>query len=153
MAPAEADALWQRAASRFAVAAVRDAAWLERRFFSRPDHQYVFLGVGNPLRAWAVASVTRRRVAWVDLLWDGGDDADLQQLHGRVLDLARAAGATELTMWLVNDPPVAALLAQHGWRAMPHGELFLTAISWDPGLDANRTAGRLMVTLGDSDLA
>jgi hypothetical protein len=152
LVPAEADALWRRAASRYPVTAVRDAAWLGRRFLSRPGHRYVYVAVGDPLRAWAVVSLAGRHVTWADLLWDGHHDADLRLLHGRVLGLARAAGASALSMWLSNDPAAATVLEREGWRGAPHDKLWLAAVSWDADVDAHRTATRMTITQADGDL-
>ncbi|HYH44910.1 MAG TPA: hypothetical protein VEG34_04445, partial [Thermoanaerobaculia bacterium] len=148
--------LWHRAAGRYPVAAVRDGAWLGRRFTGRPGVTYLHLGVfprlGRTARAWAVLRVGEGSVRWAELVWDG-DPRSLAALDDAVAAVAREAGAERFEAWLAGDAAAAAVLAGRGWqrREQPDG-LHLTLRSFDPGLDITDLAGRFYLTMGDADL-
>jgi hypothetical protein len=151
---AAVDRLWQRSAARYPVAAVRDAAWLERRFTRRPDVEYVHLGAWRrgAGHAGAVLRVQDGTARWADLLWDGEDPRALLALDDAAGRLARHGGATEMEMWLANDPAAEEAFARRGWTAAPHPQAMLCAKSFRPDIDPDDVARRLYFTLGDSDL-
>ncbi len=151
------DRLWRRAASRYPVAAVRDAAWLSRRFTGRPGVAYLHLGVfpwlGRTPHAWAVLRIREGSLIWAELVWDGRDPRALAALDAAVAAAAREAGAERLEAWLAGDAAAAAVLAGRGWqrRDQPDG-LHLTVRSFDPRLDAAAVSTRFYLTMGDADL-
>lgn len=154
--PGAVDRLWRRAAPRYPAAAVRDAAWLGRRFTGRPGVDYLHLGVypwlGRTPRAWAVLRVGEGTLRWAELVWDG-DRRALAALDAAVAAAAGEAGAERLEAWLAGDPAAAEVLAGRGWerREQPDG-LHLTVRSFHPDLDAAAVAGRFYLTMGDADL-
>jgi hypothetical protein len=160
--PEAADRLWRRSAHRYPVAAVRDAAWLRRRFTGRPGVEYLHLRVerrGEPA-ALAVLRLPgsgaeegpRRGLAWAELVWDGRRGA-LEALDAEVARLAREAGAEASRLWLANDPRAEAILERRGWQRREHPQrLCLGAVSFDPAIDADDLCRRLYLTLGDGDL-
>jgi hypothetical protein len=153
--PAAVDALWRRARARYPFAAVRDAAWLQRRFTARPGVRYLHLAARRRRRceAWAVLRCVAGAVRWVDLLWDGADPRALAALDRQATEVARAAGASHLDLWLAGDPPAAAALARRGWERLPQpDDLHVTFVPFDPSLDLAALAPQLYYTLGDSDL-
>lgn len=159
------DELWQRAAPRYPVTARRDRGWIERRFTGRPKVRYrhrlirrpgLFQRVvrhrGRPA-AWAVVRQEGSILHWADLVWDGHDPQTLVRLDEEVTALARQTGATELRLWLGNDPQAAAVLDARGWRRAPEPqELHVGAVSFLPDLDALDVCRRLYLTMGDADL-
>ena len=155
--PGAVDRLWRRAAPRYPAAAVRDAAWLGRRFAGRPGVSYLHLGVfpwlGRTPAAWAVLRAREGSLSWAELIWDGRDPRALAALDGAVAEAAREAGVARLETWLAGDAAAAAVLAGRGWqrREQPDG-LHLTLRSFDPRLDAAAVAGRFYLTMGDADL-
>ncbi len=154
--PAALDDLWRRSRHRYPFAAVRDSAWLSRRFTGRPGVDYLHLAAHRRGRceAWAVLRVTEKAVRWLDLVWDGGDPRALAALDTSANDLARTAGVSHLDLWLSGDPAAAAALADRGWRQLPEPhELNVTFVPFHPELDLELLAPRLYYTLGDSDLA
>lgn len=155
--PALADRLWRRASSRYPVAAVRDGAWVERRF-GRPGvpyHHRLVLQRGRPA-ALAVLCGTgeeERNLSWAELVWDGEDPRALVELDDEVVRLARRLGAPECHLWLANDPQAETLLAARGWRREPEPQrLHLGAVSFLPEIDAAEVCRRLYLTMGDADL-
>jgi hypothetical protein len=151
---AAVDRLWQRSAARYPVAAVRDAAWLERRFTRRPGVEYVHLGAWRrgEAHAWAVLRLQDGTARWAELVWDGEDTRALLALDDAAGRSARQGGAAEIEMWLANDPAAEDFFARRGWTSAPHPQARLTAESFRPGIDADDVARRLYFTLGDSDL-
>lgn len=155
--PALAGRLWRRASSRYPVTAVRDDAWVERRF-GRPGvtyHHRLVMQRGRP----AALAVLRRTgdeegiLSWAELVWDGEDPRALAELDDEVARLARRLGSRECHLWLANDPEAEALLAARGWRREPEPQrLHLGAVSFLPEIDAAAVCRRLYLTMGDADL-
>lgn len=150
------DALWRRARGRYPFAALRDAAWLARRFTGRPGVEYRHLAARRwrQSEAWAVLRLGSGRARWVELLWDGRDASALGALDRAAVDLARAAGASHLDLWLAGDPAAAAALAGRGWERQPQPDgLHVAFVPFHHALRIGDLAPRLYYTLGDSDLA
>ncbi len=149
------DDLWRRAASRYPVAVVRDAARAQARFLGRPGTEYVHLidhrrGVAH---AWVVVRLQTRQASVVDLVWDGEDPRALAALDRAVGRLAHRAGAAHVEMWLSGDPAAEVVLARLGWERgrRPDG-LAMAAYSFHPHLDVSAFPGSFYVTMGDADL-
>lgn len=157
--PAAVDELWRRAAPRYPVAVVRDAAWLERRFHHRPGVVYEHLGAWRRgrLEALAVVRSTPGALAWCELVWDGRDPGALALLDREVDRLAVAGEAREpagrVELWLGGDPEAEAILASRGWLRAEHPQrLARGAVSFHPEIDSDRFCRGLYVTMGDGDL-
>lgn len=153
--PAASDALWARAAPRYPFAAVRNAAWLRRRYDGRPGVEYVHLYVrpGAAATAWAVVRLRQDVVDVADLVWDGGDPADLAALDRALVAFARRAGAGQLEMWLGGDPQAADAMAARGWVRQPDRSDFgMVARAFHPEIDLAEVGRRVYLTKGDSDL-
>ncbi len=151
---AAADDLWRRASGRYPIGAIRDGAWLGRRFWGRPGVEYVHLAAwrrGAP-RAWAVVRLGTPTTQWADLVWDGEDRRALAALDRAVATLARRAGAVDVEMWLDGDPDGGRVLAGLGWTSAPHPAIKLVVHSFHPAIEPGATAGRFHVTMGDADL-
>jgi hypothetical protein len=147
--------LWERASSRYPVAAIRDGAWLARRYQGRPGGDYIHLSAwrGGEPRAWTVVRRGADAVLWAELVWDGDDPRALEALDRQVARLARESRVADCEMWLAGDPPAEETFARLGWRRQEHPEhLQLTAVSFHPGVDGVRLIRRLYLTMGDSDL-
>lgn len=153
--PAAVGGLWERAAARYPVSAVRDGEWIERRFTGRPDVEYRHLVVwhrGRPA-ALAVVRVADDVAHWAELVWDGESPRTVAALDAAVEELAARAGASEVRLWLGGDSEAEAVLARRGWRRAPEPQgLHLGAVSFLPDLDAAEVCRRLLVTMGDADL-
>lgn len=148
------DALWQAAAARYPVAAVRDAAWLGRRFAGRPGVDYLHLAAvrRKELHAWAVVRVEASRVAWAELVWDGARPAAVAALERAVTEVARRAGVPTLELWLERDEAAAEVLRHYGWRRVPPAAtMFFAARSFSPEVKV-ADLSRLYITMGDADL-
>jgi len=149
------DRLWQRSASRYPWAAVRDAAWHRHRFLERPGGNYRHLLVrhGGEPRAAAVLRVEGARLLWVDLVWDGRSVDDLALLEAEVRRRARPAGATTIEIWLGGDRQAGSALDALGWPEEEHPDLLLVVRSLVDDARHDEVAERLYFTLADSDLA
>lgn len=148
------DALWTASARRYPVAAVRDAAWLARRFSGRPGVDYLHLAAvrRGVVHAWAVVRVEERRVAWAELVWDGARPGSLAALDRAVVTVARRSNLDLLELWLEGDSEAAAVLRRLGWRReAPPAAMVLMARSFTPAATAGALR-RLYVTMGDADL-
>jgi len=153
--PVASDALWTRAAERYPFAAVRDAAWLRRRYTAQPgvEYRHVYVRRRNLPRAWGVARLRGDALNVADLVWDGSDPRDLEAIDRAFVSQARRAGAERLEMWLGGDPAAAEVLADRGWVQMPDPpDLGMVGRAFHPAIDLAEVGRRVYLTLGDSDL-
>jgi len=149
------DELWRRSAPRYEVAAVRDSAWLKRRFSGRPGIEYVHLSAWRQGRvhAWAVVRVQPPVTRWAELVWDGEDPAALAALDRAITSGSLAVKLERVDMWLMGDELAAEALRRLGWEQRKHPDrLSLVARSFHPDIDVTMFPGRFYVTMGDSDL-
>jgi hypothetical protein len=153
------DRLWQSARPRYRLAVARNARWFAWRYAARPQGEYEQFGVvrDGRARAWAVlaghvdAPAGRGTARWVDLVWDGGERADLELLAGEARRRAEARGAERLELWLHGDGPAREALVGAGFAPGEDAERRLSVIVFDARLDLERILGELYLTLGDSD--
>jgi hypothetical protein len=149
------DDLWQRAKHRYPVSLVRDRAWARRRYDDHPSGRYVQLTVlkGGVADAWAAVHIGDDVARWVDLVWDGRDTRALVAIDTALAAAAHAEGASAMELWIAGDTAVDAFLAHRGWnRGLHPAHLEMTAISFNPGLDADNLVRRFYFTMGDTDL-
>jgi len=153
--PDAVDELWRRCATRYPVAIVRDAAWLERRFFSHPETRYRYFGLREEgmLRAWAIVRLEGANARWVDLLWDGEDPEVLTALQEHLARFARRRRARRFEFWVGGDASTEALLEALGWTSgegppLPH----LAVRSFAPEVDGAWLLEHFYYTLADTDL-
>jgi Acetyltransferase (GNAT) domain len=152
--PDAAQRLWARAQSRYAMTAVRDAAWLRRRLTSRPGVEYVHLVAWrrDEPAACAVVRLCGRVMSWVELVWDGNDARSLAALDRSVISLARAEGCERAELWLDGDRAATEALVALGWVETEHPEVWLTLRSFHPEIDPNWVPGHFYITQSDADL-
>jgi len=149
------DRLWARAAHRYRVAAVRDAAWYRRRFCGRPGVEYRFVTAWRRGEPHAVAVLrVGDGVLWVcDLVWDGEDDRSVRAIDAAAGELARRHGCSRLEAWMSGDAQAAELLAGLGWLRRGHeAGLRMVARGVDPQLTIDRLAASFYFTMADADL-
>jgi hypothetical protein len=152
---AAANELWKRAKGRYPVSAVRDAAWLARRFLGRPSVEYLHLTARRRERAVALAivRVTGEVAQWAELVWDGVDPHALVALDRAVGQVARRAGAERVEMWLDGDGVAEEVLARLGWDRGAHpAGLVMVARSFHPDIVVATFADRFYLTMSDADL-
>ncbi len=148
------DALWARSRGRYPLAAVRDSAWVGRRFQGRPRVEYLHFAAwrhGAP-HAWAVARADAPTAQWAELIWDGEDRRALSALDRAVTRFVRGRRAEGVEMWLDGDAEAARALTWLGWEGAPHPAIRLVVHSFHPGLQPASVPGRFYVTMGDADL-
>ncbi len=147
--------LWARAAARYDVAAVRDAAWLKRRYRGRPGVEYVHVSAwrrGRP-QCWAVARAQGGVLRWAELVWDGESAGALDALDHALDGLARRLSCTTLELWLGGDAAADRVLGRLGWEHQPCPlDMLMVARTFDPLVDLDRMRKGIYLTMGDSDL-
>ena len=152
---ASVDELWRRSSRRYPVAAVRDSAWVARRFTNRPGVEYIHLVArrrGRPA-AMAVLRLAGDGAAVAELVWDGEDPRALDSLDRAIAAHVRRAGARAVEMWLGGDDRAAARLPALGWEKASHpAGLAMVARSFDPRIEVSGFVGRFYVTMSDADL-
>jgi hypothetical protein len=151
---AAADAIWKAAQRRYTLAAVRDGAWLGRRFGGRPGVEYLHLVArrhGSPV-ALAVLRPMGSLLAWAELIWDGVDGRALAALDKAALAVAHASNCERIEMWMGGDDTAAASLSYLGWAGEPHPEVRLVFHSFHPEIDPATVGGNVYITMSDADL-
>jgi GNAT superfamily N-acetyltransferase len=150
-------ALWERVASRFALAVRRDARYLQWKYVDLPHLQYEIATVerNGTLAGYAVyrhADEARGRVtALVDFLADPEDRSTFAALLAEVEREARLAGAGKIRAFAMN----AAF--RNTMRSLGYSRVASTiefvakvnAVPVDPGYYADTSTWH--VTFGDSD--
>ena len=139
------DGLWNRLAPGFALALIRDHAYLHWRYATHPVHAYDLLGLyaAGCLLGWAVTRLDHKRLYVVDLLlsrrW-------LRPALAALDRRARAVGAAELELWLPR-----------GWRDAGGGcqtvtEVVVANMVWRLPLSTTEVRDALYYTMGDLDI-
>lgn len=150
------DRIWTRVAGHFPLAAVRDAAFVDWRFFKNPQRDYLVyvFRAGIPARSvgYAVIGVDEGVARVVDLLlppdrkmikaMSGGLAADLSSRHVDTIET-----------WMPGEHFLTAGLIEAGWSREdePLG-IVPTARSFDSGLTIPWTSRNFFYTMADSDL-
>jgi hypothetical protein len=147
--------VWARVRHRYPVAAIRDGAWLQRRFSRRPGVEYRFLTAwrrGMP-HAAAVLRAGEGLVWMCDLMWDGLDTRALRAIDRGIRSFAHRRQACRVEAWMSGDPAAATGLSDLGWTRAPHeANLRMVARSVDPELTVEQMAAGMYVTMADADL-
>lgn len=150
------DRIWTEVAGDYPLAAVRDAAFVEWRFFRNPQRDYlVYLfraGITARPRGYAVVGVDGDTARLVDVLMPA-DPAMVAALSGRVASDLAARGIENIETWLPAGHFLTANLLEAGWarEAEPLG-IVPTARSFDPELTIPWVSENFFYTMADSDL-
>jgi hypothetical protein len=151
------DVLWDRVATNYPVAAVRDANRALVRLAGRPGVAYhrflVMPRFGRCPVAYAAFRCDEGRCRWVDLLWDHAHPGALDLLSHVSSGLARQTGAGLEELWLNGDRDGQELLEKRGFATgQVPGQLVMVARSFDPDLDVTALDQRVYLTMADADL-
>jgi hypothetical protein len=158
-AGAEFDVIWERCRGDAAFSAVRDAAWVERRFFSSPtrDYQLLVARLRNLPTAWLAYSVNRGNgrttVQITELFAPDGDTASCIAL---LLELLRRLGDldAELVYTLaVPGTPLFVWFRSIGFLSGPSFGVQLVPLATDVPLERFRNPGAWRLTGADFDVA
>lgn len=143
---ARLDALWGRLGNDYALALVRDAAYLRWRYADHPVRNYQLLGLTRlgQLRGWAVMHIHDGQPRIVDLL-----------VPKAALVNALAALGTFIQRLDVKDS--ATLLLPRAWcdaLRSPSIEtpLFTANMCWNSALSTQKARQHLYYTMGDVDI-
>jgi len=150
--------LWDRCASEWGAATIRDAAWFHWRFLERPGIDYTLLGVRRDgiLRGVAVL----RETPWS---WEGAlpvcdwlvprDEVQVAALLEEALrHRAASAGCRRLVTIFPSSSHAFELFQDMGWRVTPT-PYRLVARAYERTIDLDWLRESWWYTLADSDLA
>ncbi|HIG10508.1 MAG: hypothetical protein ABGY71_15045 [bacterium] len=151
--------LWDRCATSFGAAAVRDAAWARWRFLDHPTNIYTPLGLRDDdghLRGMCVM----REGAWAwpgaaavcDWLVPDTEPEVFSALEAAACAHAREQGAERLVILVPCWSDAFARFQACGWRVQP-SPYRCVARSFDKRFDLAWLRQRWWTTLADSDLA
>jgi hypothetical protein len=152
------DRLWARLGRQFAMATLRDRAYLGWRYARSPVVRYRALGVFDRWRGRLEALAVVRRE------WEGQPFAIVMDWLaprerpevGRVLlaaceTEARAAGRTQLMAWFPPGSPEARLLASAGYAERPTPYTLIVTLH-SPLLSPDWVGAHWYYTVGDMDI-
>jgi len=155
----EADALWAGIHHAFALAPIRDRAYLAWRYAQHPFHRYRSLHAwrdGHPVGCFVLRSTSDRKGRGVgqilELLADPADETTVTALVGKATDLFREGNADYLVT-LVTDRGLQQRLGQHGFirRRAPETRLIGEFGSLQVQPSRVLASENWLITLGDAD--
>jgi hypothetical protein len=152
----ELDRAWSEAKAHYPLAAVRDAAFVDWRFFRHPTRTYqVYVyrsGMRRRVRGYAVIGIEGLVAKLADLMMPA-DEAMVAALLGGVAARVAAQGTERLETWLPGGHFLARTLEATGWAREPEPlGIVPTARSFGGGLTIPWTAENLYYSMADSDL-
>lgn len=155
-ASSELDRAWAANQRHYPLAAVRDAAFVDWRFFRHPNRRYrVFLyrtGLRRRVTGSAVIGIEDGAARLVDVLMPP-DREMIAAFLGGVAAAAGAEGAERLETWLPGGHFLTRALEEAGLRREPEPlGIVPTARSFDAGLSIPWTSDNFYYTMADSDL-
>ncbi len=150
------DRVWSEVEGTYPLAAVRDAAFVDWRFFRNPQRDYLvylFLaGIARRPRGYAVVGVDGDTARLVDVLMPP-DPAMIASLSGRVASDLSARGIENIETWLPAGHFLTAGLLEAGWAREPEPlGIVPTARSFDSELTIPWVSENFFYTMADSDL-
>lgn len=150
--------LWDRCASEWGLATIRDEAWARWRFLEHPTVKYRLLGVrdGGHLRGFAVLRESDwfwpGAMALCDWLVPDGEPAVAAALEHGALACAKSLGAERVVTLLPEFSGSFRSFQEQGWRVQATPYQWLVR-SFDRRLDGAWLHRHGWFTLADSDLA
>jgi len=151
------DEFWMRVRDFYPFSVIRNGQRMQRRFFSRPGNPYHVFGFfprfsRKPV-GWAVFRISDDVCRWVDLVWDHDVPGVLELMSLLGHRLARQSGCSREEIWLNGDPEALEFLLERGFSPVEKElPIAFVARSFDPSLDVERLAGRIHLTMSDTDL-
>jgi hypothetical protein len=150
------DRMWRDLGEHYPLAAVRDRAFLEWRFFNHPRREYIVYVVGGGLlsrpRGYAVVGMDGTTARLVDLLVPPDRRPVSVLSSGLAADLVRR-GIERVETWLPGGHFLTGLLELEGWgrEDEPLG-IVPTARSFNSALEIPWISDNFFYTMADSDL-
>jgi len=160
----QADKLWKEVAGTDYCGVVRDGEWLQKRYDRVRGGSQMFKIykvrrslLSRRLSAWGVFVRFGDDILWLDFLWDGREEADLDMI---VCAAARdfAAGSVGgigpgVQMWYLGGGGMGNWLDRRGWQAGPHvGGMVVSVRSLTDEVQHGELFSMLYINAGDSDL-
>jgi hypothetical protein len=152
----ELDRVWTEVAGHYPLAAVRDAAFVDWRFFRNPQREYrvylVHTGITRRPRGYAVVGVDGGTARLVDVLMPP-DPEMIAAVSGRLAADLAVRDIDHLEAWLPGGHFLTSGLLDAGWTREPEPlGIVPTARSFDPELTIPWVSQNFFYTMADSDL-
>ncbi len=150
------DAVWTELKPHYPLAAIRDRAFVEWRFFQNPTRDYsVYLyrtGLSKRPKGYAVVGIEGEVARIVDLLVPP-DRNLIAEFTGQIAADIRRLGIGVLETWMPGSHFISRMLEDSGWAREPEPlGIVPTARSFDNGLTIPWTSENFFYTMADSDL-
>jgi len=152
----ELDQIWGEVAGHYPLAAVRDAAFVNWRFFLNPQRDYLLYvlrtGIARRPRGYAVVGIENETARMVDVLVTP-EPGMIAALSGRVAADLSDRGIDTIETWMPGRHFITEGLEAAGWsrEKEPLG-IVPTARSFDERLTIPWVAENFFYTMADSDL-
>jgi hypothetical protein len=155
-ASTELDRVWTAVAGHYPLAAVRDAAFVDWRFFRNPQREYrvylVHTGITRRPQGFAVVGVDGGTARLVDVVMPP-DKGMIAALSGRLAADLVARDVDHIETWLPGRHFLTTGLLDAGWNSEPEPlGIVPTARSFDPELTIPWVSENFFYTMADSDL-
>ena len=152
----ELDRIWAEVAVHYPLAAVRDAAFVDWRFFRNPQRDYIVYvfrtGLTRRPRGYAVVGVDGKSARLVDILMPPDRAMIAAFSGGMAADLATREIDT-IETWLPGHHFTVGGLVEAGWSREPEPlGIVPTARSFDTRLAIPWVSENFFYTMADSDL-
>ncbi|MDX2436433.1 MAG: GNAT family N-acetyltransferase [Acidobacteriota bacterium] len=152
----ELDRIWAEVAAHYPLAAVRDAAFVDWRFFRNPQRDYIVYvfraGLTRRPRGYAVVGVDGKSARLVDILMPP-DRAMIAAFSGRMAAELATREIETIETWLPGHHFMAGGLVEAGWSREPEPlGIVPTARSFDTRLAIPWVSKNFFYTMADSDL-
>jgi hypothetical protein len=153
---ADLDQVWDEVAGHYPLAAVRDASFVNWRFFLNPQRDYLLYvlrtGFARRPRGYAVVGIEEGVARLVDVLAPP-DPAIIEALSGRVAADLSTRGIDTIETWLPGRHFITEGLVGAGWSREPEPlGIVPTARSFDDRLTIPWVSENFFYTMADSDL-
>ena len=153
---AELDRVWRDVEAHYPLAAIRDGAFVDWRFFSHPQREYLVYVHRTPIRGrstgYAVVGLGEESAQLVDIVMAPGRRG-IATLVGQVAADLAARQVGKIETWLPRDHFLTDALVDAGWSRKPEPlGIVPTARSFDEGLTIPWVSQNFFYTMADSDL-
>ena len=150
------DRIWAEVSGFYPLAAIRDSAFVDWRFFRNPQRDYLVYvfkaGITRSPRGYVVVGIEDGGARLVDILMPPDRKLVAAVSGGVASDLA-SRGVETIETWLPGGHFLTGYLAEAGWSRAPEPlGIVPTARSFDAGLTTPWVSGNFFYTMADSDL-
>ena len=149
------DHLWNRSVHRYPVSIVKDAAWVNKRYLSRPNGSYQVLRTARigAYTSLCIYIILKDTLFLVDLIWDGMRKKDLVRLESLLVNVSREKRLSYMAMWLSGDKEAESVFESNNWQIETEPQnLHMVVKSFNSDIDRSTLLNHFYLTKGCTDI-